>query len=241
VPPTKPAPAKTRVRDGARTRRLILEAAFDEFTAKGLAGARMEAVAERAGVNVRAIYQHFDSKDGLYEAVFGDSFSGKHAGVIDALTSVIERPDGDRADAAFLVPRRRRRSRGSWSGTPSWPRPGLHPRARRADVRRDLYAGRSSARTAQRADGLWTSFDADLLLVALMGLAIYHTSRPPGGMIAGASSDSPEFRLRWNAFLERLGPLWPPGRPRPRSNACRRLLDEHRLVRVAAGLDVRVW
>lgn len=241
MPPTKPVPAKTKVRDGARTRRLILEAAFDEFTAKGLAGARMEAVAERAGVNVRAIYQHFDSKDGLYEAVFGDSFSGKHAGVIDALSEVIDDP----GTAAALMPAFHEYLAGNpafsrlmvWDALMASAEDSSHGLVA-ADVRRDLYAQEVELlRAAQRADGLWTSFDADLLLVALMGLAIYpHVTAPLTEMITGLSSDSPEFRLRWNAFLERLGTALAAGERPPAQ--VERLpddsTDEHRLVRVAA-------
>ena len=71
---TDPAGAngtKPRGRDAARTREMVLAGAMAEFTAKGFAGARIDAVAERAGVNVRAIYQHFESKAALFDAVVG--------------------------------------------------------------------------------------------------------------------------------------------------------------------------
>jgi AcrR family transcriptional regulator len=56
-------------RDRARTRAAILAAATQEFTAKGLTGARVDAIACRARVNKRMIYHYFGDKDGLYLAV----------------------------------------------------------------------------------------------------------------------------------------------------------------------------
>jgi len=53
----------------AATRLRILEAAQGEFAEHGLAGARVDAIAERAGANKRMIYAHFGSKDELWLAV----------------------------------------------------------------------------------------------------------------------------------------------------------------------------
>lgn len=238
---TKAAPPKAKVRDGARTRRLILEAAFEEFTAKGLAGARMESVAERAGVNVRAIYQHFDSKDGLYEAVFGDSFSGKHSGVLEAIAGVLADP----STADTLLPAFHEFLAGNpafsrlmvWDALMASSDDSTHQIVA-PDVRRDLYAQEIELlRNAQRADGIWTGMDADLLLVAFMGMAIYpHVTAPLTEMITGLSSDSPEFRTRWNDFLQRLGSVMASGERPPAQ--VERLpddsADDNRLLRVAA-------
>jgi TetR/AcrR family transcriptional regulator len=72
VPPSKarrsPKPQE-RQRDPERTRRLILEAAGAEFAAHGYAGARVSAIAARAGVNQQLISYYFDGKEGLYEAM----------------------------------------------------------------------------------------------------------------------------------------------------------------------------
>ena len=56
-------------RDPERTRAAILAAATAEFTAKGLTGARVDAIAKSAGANKRMIYHYFGDKDGLYLAV----------------------------------------------------------------------------------------------------------------------------------------------------------------------------
>src|SRR3982751_461753 len=58
-----------RTRDAERTREVILRAAMGEFAAKGLGGARIDAIAERAGINKRLMYYYFGSKDDLFLAV----------------------------------------------------------------------------------------------------------------------------------------------------------------------------
>lgn len=51
------------------TRLKILSAAEAEFSEVGLYGARVDSIAERAGVNKRMIYAHFGSKEQLYVTV----------------------------------------------------------------------------------------------------------------------------------------------------------------------------
>ena len=72
VEETRAKPAARRAaatRDPERTRAAILSAATQEFTANGLNGARVDAIAQRARVNKRMIYHYFGGKDGLYLAV----------------------------------------------------------------------------------------------------------------------------------------------------------------------------
>jgi TetR/AcrR family transcriptional regulator len=51
-----------------QTRARILDAATNEFSANGLAGARTERIAEAAGVNKALLYYYFRSKQELYNA-----------------------------------------------------------------------------------------------------------------------------------------------------------------------------
>ncbi|MFC7648454.1 TetR/AcrR family transcriptional regulator [Streptosporangium lutulentum] len=57
-------------RDADRTRRRLLEAATVEFAALGIAGARVDRIAEAAGCNKAMIYAYFGNKDRLFDAVF---------------------------------------------------------------------------------------------------------------------------------------------------------------------------
>jgi TetR/AcrR family transcriptional regulator len=63
------APTTQPVSDrAAETRARILDAALQEFSAHGLAGARTEQIASIAGVNKALLYYYFDSKENLYLA-----------------------------------------------------------------------------------------------------------------------------------------------------------------------------
>ncbi len=65
----KNKPKLEPVRDAERTQQAILAAAEAEFASKGLAGARVDVIAEQAGANKRMLYYYFGSKDDLYLAV----------------------------------------------------------------------------------------------------------------------------------------------------------------------------
>jgi len=56
-------------RDLNRTREKILAAALTEFSAKGFAGARVDAIARRARVNKRMLYYCFGAKQDLYREI----------------------------------------------------------------------------------------------------------------------------------------------------------------------------
>lgn len=58
-----------RKNDPQRTREDILIVATEEFVAHGLAGARVDAIAERTRTSKRMIYYYFENKEGLYLAV----------------------------------------------------------------------------------------------------------------------------------------------------------------------------
>jgi AcrR family transcriptional regulator len=63
-----------RVRDADRSQNTILAAARDEFAEFGLGGARMDRIAERAGLNKRLIYYYFQDKETLFQAVLEQSY-----------------------------------------------------------------------------------------------------------------------------------------------------------------------
>ena len=56
--------------DAEATKRRLLAAATSEFAAYGLAGARVDRIADAAGSNKAQIYHYFGSKDALFDAVF---------------------------------------------------------------------------------------------------------------------------------------------------------------------------
>lgn len=64
----------SRPRDAMRSRKSLLDAAEAEFSEKGIHGARVDAIAEKAGLNKRMIYEYYGSKEGLYKAVLTEVY-----------------------------------------------------------------------------------------------------------------------------------------------------------------------
>ena len=70
------------------SRNAILQASLVEFAQEGLAGARMDAIAEAAGVNKALLYYYFHDKDSLYGAVLDRFF----ARLLERIMRVCDRP-----------------------------------------------------------------------------------------------------------------------------------------------------
>jgi TetR/AcrR family transcriptional regulator len=69
MPKRRSYDTKPQRRDPAATRKKLLTAARREFANSGLAGARVDEIAARAGVNKQLVYHYFGDKDALYLAV----------------------------------------------------------------------------------------------------------------------------------------------------------------------------
>ena len=70
----------------------ILEAAAQEFASQGFSGAKVEAIARRAGVNKAGLYYHVGNKEKLYEAVMLRLF-GQVAGALEQAAAPELAPD----------------------------------------------------------------------------------------------------------------------------------------------------
>src|SRR5689334_3580080 len=68
-------------RDSEATRRRILEAAAAEFAEYGLAGARVDRIAEAAASNKQLIYQYFGNKEGLFRMTLARELARATEGV----------------------------------------------------------------------------------------------------------------------------------------------------------------
>jgi AcrR family transcriptional regulator len=84
-----PAGAAMAPRDPEATKAKLLAAARREFADKGIAGARVDAIAERAGVNKQLIYYYFGTKEDLFREILRER-----------LATPVAMPDGpeERAD-----------------------------------------------------------------------------------------------------------------------------------------------
>ncbi|MFJ2729243.1 TetR/AcrR family transcriptional regulator [Streptomyces collinus] len=72
-------------RDSGATKARLLDAAFSEFAAYGIAGARVDRIAEAASANKRLIYVYFGNKEQLFDTVLERAFAlGAEAVPFDA-------------------------------------------------------------------------------------------------------------------------------------------------------------
>ena len=77
------APGARAIRSQAR-REAILEAALNEFSARGFAAARLDDVAKRAGVAKGTIYLHFRDKEALFQEIVR-SVMGPFVGTLEGV------------------------------------------------------------------------------------------------------------------------------------------------------------
>jgi len=87
--------------DPEQTKRNILEVATAEFSAMGLAGARVDAIAERTNTTKRMLYYYFGSKEGLYEAVLDKVYGDIRALELDLHIDELDPTEGLRRLVEF--------------------------------------------------------------------------------------------------------------------------------------------
>ncbi|MFE6861418.1 TetR/AcrR family transcriptional regulator [Nocardia sp. NPDC057668] len=190
--------------DTDRTKRLLLEAAVHEFAERGPDGARVAAIATRAGVNKERIYQYFGDKQGLFEAVLTDQLAQ-----LAAASPLHPDAAGDLAEYAGHVfdfhhthPQFLRLLH--WEGLQS------HAGALPAESARAAhYAEKVRAlAAAQRAGALPDDVPAGYLLYAVAALAAWWFAAPQVvRMILGADVDRPDSqRAALVALVRRLEP-----------------------------------
>lgn len=71
----RPALKRRGPQAAERTRIAALRAAVEEFAERGLAGARVDKIARRAGVNKQALYYHYGSKEALFQAALESGYA----------------------------------------------------------------------------------------------------------------------------------------------------------------------
>jgi len=92
--PARRSRRQVSTRSSPDTRAKILRAGRQEFAEHGLAGARVDRIARRAGVNKAMIYYHFSSKEALYDEILAGFLSGAVADLrrtLDSCNSLGER------------------------------------------------------------------------------------------------------------------------------------------------------
>ncbi len=98
MPSPAPTPAQP-TRKGDRTALQILDAAEDLFAECGFSGTTLRDVATRVGIQIPSLYNHFESKEGLYAAVLERGLEP----VINVLANLVAESSQQRPDARPVV------------------------------------------------------------------------------------------------------------------------------------------
>ena len=98
MPSPAPTPAQP-TRKGDRTALQILDAAEDLFAECGFSGTTLRDVATRVGIQIPSLYNHFESKEGLYAAVLERGLEP----VIHVLANLVAESSQQRPDARPVV------------------------------------------------------------------------------------------------------------------------------------------
>jgi AcrR family transcriptional regulator len=98
-------PKRDRVAERrAATRREILDAAWALARESGLTQITLRDVADRVGMQPPSLYSHFPSKMAIYDAMFGEAWTGYEA-TLPALERRVAKVDGDPRAAVQLISR----------------------------------------------------------------------------------------------------------------------------------------
>lgn len=169
------------------TRRKILDAAIDEFAARGFGGARVDRIAGSAGVNKRMIYHHFGNKLGVFEAALSDQVSG--VDITGKLARLWMHEALERGDENILRLAERERA------------------AARRSASEQVADGRSGDSLA----------DASISALARTALEVFPLAFPQiVRVVTGRRADSAEFRIAWSRLLHDWGRQPPNDVAKPR-------------------------
>jgi AcrR family transcriptional regulator len=190
---------RTKTRDLDRTRARILKAALAEFAANGLAGARCDEIARRAGVNKRMLFYCFGSKESLYREILRRKFSQR--------ATFFESAPDDLADAivywyeAFS-------SDAELVRLLEWEALGIGGAQLVGEHERRIYLKRTLARLRRaQAQGLVPrELDLTQLQISIIALTAFPLAFPQMTRLAsGLAPTDPRFRRKRLQFLRWLG------------------------------------
>jgi AcrR family transcriptional regulator len=184
------------VRDPEATKSRLLAAAMREFSAKGIAGGRVDAIAEKAATNKRMLYYYFGSKDGLFRQILRSrltrgiaAFREGAAGRIHDAASLHDYYLSNRDYVRLLM----------WEALETSPRrPVEEEQDRRALYKRWV----ESIEEAQEAGVLSADLDPAQFVLSELALAMFPIAFPQvTRLVTGLNATDREFRDRRSAFL----------------------------------------
>lgn len=191
-------------RNPQRTRERILAAALREFAAHGFSGARVDAIARRAGSNKRMLYHYFGDKAGLFQAALHEKIA-RRAAIADTY------PDDptEHIPAWFLATC----ADEEWVRIISWEslqNPGgraVDEKSRRKIALKHI----DRIRHQQKTGVLNPATEASFALLAMMSLAIFPQAFPQmTRLVSGQPVNDPQFQRNYAVFLRQLAAAFRP-------------------------------
>ncbi|WP_377325574.1 TetR/AcrR family transcriptional regulator [Pimelobacter simplex] len=86
-------PTRNRIAERrAATRREILDSAWAQAREVGIASITLRDIARSVGMQPPSLYSHFDSKNAVYDAMYGEAWAGYEAHAATALAPLPDRP-----------------------------------------------------------------------------------------------------------------------------------------------------
>jgi AcrR family transcriptional regulator len=195
------ATQKTGGRNPQQTQQRILEAALQEFSAKGFAGARVDVIARRARINKRMLYHYFGDKEGLFREVLRRKISERAAWLATAPEEPMER-----LPAWFQLACRDR----EWIQLLQWEALQWGEKKVIDEERRQESVARAVERVRQQqAKGLLDpELDPGQLLLSMMALTAYPMAFPQlARLVTGLSVSDETFQKQREAFLRQFAVL----------------------------------
>jgi TetR/AcrR family transcriptional regulator len=205
VPKKLKKPPAAAGRNPDRTRSRILAAAAAEFAAHGQAGARVDAIARRAGSNKRMLYHYFTDKEGLYRAVLRTKITERR--------TQFEAAPGDPAENLPFQFELMCRDQ-EWIRLLGWE--ALENKGGRVQEERFRRKGVLRAleriRGHQAAGRLTTDHDRRHLLLAKMSLMMFPIAFPHlTRLVTGTAARDSKFQRGYRDFLKKFATAFRPG------------------------------
>jgi len=192
---------KTGGRNPQLTQQRILEAALQEFSAKGFAGARVDVIAKRARINKRMLYHYFGDKEGLFREVLRRKIAERSAWLAGAPEEPAERLPiwfqlacRDREWVQLL----------QWEAL-QWGEKKVIDEERRAE---NLAKAVERVRQQQAKGLIDPSLDPGQLLLSMVAITAYPVAFPQLARLAtGLSVSDEKFQKQRDTFLRQFGAL----------------------------------
>ncbi len=200
---TQQAPSSEMTRDAEPqgTRARILEAATEQFAAKGLAGARVDEIARGARVNKQLVYYYFGGKLELYNQVLGQMVEESRHKIDAEATCETLAEKMQLLTRSGLLPNSVRWQRLlGWEALETDPADGGIVRE---DDRRVAWERHvASVREAQANDEVDPGLDPELLALALVSVAILPFMLPQvTKFVTGSLPQDPTLLERYEALV----------------------------------------